>query len=282
MPKVNMKKCNLLFILIIFFFNACSVFSKPSLKELNGKNVIVFVPGYKGSRLVNSSGQTVWLSFGQLLFGSESMAYGSKDNLRVDGVLKEVEVMPYLYSLDIYQDCFDELNLLENYQVVEFGYDWRESNISTASKFRELVKKIEKAKPKSISVIAHSMGGLSVAYALGYSEPLKIDKIIFLGTLFRGTLKAFLDMNRPNEQLPFDENFMTREDYITFKSAYELLPHPDDVSFSDTSLKNKDTIYNIENWKTNSWGTLMHSNDAKDQSLLKDNLEKGKSFFDSF
>ena len=36
---------------------------------------------------------------------------------------------------------------------------------------------------------------------------------------------------------------------MTFESAYEVLPHPEDRSFYDSDLTNADTIYNLNFWK---------------------------------
>lgn len=277
-----------IFIIIILSFAACAATTKLSKEEISKQDIIIFVPGYKGSRLVEEDSEsTVWLSAAQLIFGGKPINLDSGYKLKPEGVLKTINVFPGIYKIDIYEKCINSLNKLGNYKIVEFAYDWRLSNTINASRFREFVLKLHKQGAKSVSVITHSMGGLPVAYALGYGEELNLDKVVFLSPVFRGTIIGFLDANRPLDPLPFNEKLYTRKDYVSFDSAYEFLPHPDDHSFTDVDQANSETIYNADNWLKYSWGVFhkrKYGPKAEKLKLekLRKNLLISKSFFHSF
>lgn len=101
------------------------------------------------------------------------------------------------------QTGFSELkNELEKYgyQVKEFPYDWRlypldsllPGNKSVVQELQDEINKIKKEQPNStIDFVSHSLGGL---VALAYISEFKmesIDKIVTVGTPFKGTLNLF-------------------------------------------------------------------------------------------
>ena len=93
-------------------------------------------------------------------------------------------------------DCYKKLvNFLkqntdqDEYQIIFFSYDWRQSNAKTAL---ELEKFINKYDFKDITFLTHSMGGLVCASYLTKQENRdKVDKSICLGAPFLGSPKAF-------------------------------------------------------------------------------------------
>lgn len=93
-------------------------------------------------------------------------------------------------------DCYKKLvnflkqNINENeYQIIFFSYDWRQSNAKTAL---ELEKFINQYNFDDITFLTHSMGGLVCASYLTKQENRnKVDKTICLGAPFLGSPKAF-------------------------------------------------------------------------------------------
>ncbi len=250
------------------FHNQHEVFYEQS-EDIEGKNIIIFVPGYKGSTLVNNRDEVVWLSANEILFGESSVTIDNEFELTARDLLKKVKILPHLYEIDIYEECLERLEnrLSKEEKLILFPYDWRKSNIETSETLLKFLDNLSKQKPKSISIISHSMGGLSVAYLLANSQIDYLDKAVFLGTPFRGTLKAFLDMSRPIEPILFNYRLFNRDSFISFGSAFELFPHPDDSSFYDSNLKNRDIIYNSKNWKDFRWGIYQTDLNADQKSL---------------
>ena len=285
-------------LITVSFLVACSTQYRPSKltlveeENIKDRDILIFIPGYKGSKLLDkSTNSVVWIDFHELLFGSQSIGFKSsiaEDTLLAIDVLDKVEILPGLYDIDIYDDCLKNLSKLNEsrFNLLTFPYDWRKSNIETAKSLKSFLKEISVAKPKSISIIAHSMGGLALAYMLGESQDLpKIDSIAFITVPFRGALRTFVDMQRELEPLFFNDHLYARKDFVSFPAAYELLPHPTNKTFTNFSESNSEVLYQGNFWKENHWGPFRKSSmkSAKelenDQNILSSRLNSANLIF---
>ncbi|MFH0712813.1 MAG: PxKF domain-containing protein [Candidatus Jorgensenbacteria bacterium] len=81
----------------------------------------------------------------------------------------------------------------ENETLFDFPYDWRKSNVVTASLLENKIQEIKTiCQCNKVDVIAHSMGGLVARqYIQSGSYQNDIDQLIFLGTPHIGAPKAY-------------------------------------------------------------------------------------------
>ncbi|MER5379017.1 hypothetical protein ABT040_01895 [Streptomyces sp. NPDC002688] len=125
---------------------------------------------------------------------------GFNDGGRPTGTLKTLGIIPGFASVDGYDRLLaklrTELALLGPDSVIEFPYDWRQSNVFTARRLKAVVEPLLRHRRRRFPTarlvfVAHSMGGLIARY---YAECLDTEKltrrIITIGTPFAGAAKA--------------------------------------------------------------------------------------------
>jgi hypothetical protein len=72
--------------------------------------VIVFIPGYKGSKLIDSyTKETVWLNINEILFEEHSLELKKDNPLTVGSIFDRLTLISGLYNIDIYEDCLNSL-----------------------------------------------------------------------------------------------------------------------------------------------------------------------------
>lgn len=121
-----------------------------------------------------------------------------------------------------------------------FAYDWRLSVMDLA---KLLEAQLAKESAASISLVAHSMGGLVCRAAVKLNGPgiRKVKRIVMLGTPNFG---SFVPAQVLNVQYPFVNNViamdvtqssstLTREVFSTFPSLYQMLPSSEKYSLPD-------------------------------------------------
>jgi hypothetical protein len=143
-----------------------------------------------------------------------------------------------------------------------FPYDWRYSNVRSANKLVNYVrtlqqKKLKSAQPaqwdKAFDFACHSMGGLVFRLFVGAwrsafpSEPLPINRVVFIATPHLGSLDAVESMIRGETSL-FGGRKELRKLARTFPGVYELLPNP---ALPNTVIKNGAPldIFDVNNWQ---------------------------------
>ncbi|MGY3131162.1 hypothetical protein ACVWZM_001844 [Bradyrhizobium sp. USDA 4501] len=253
----------------------------PSISELNGAKdvlkpaeqaivgtavksampVFIFIPGILGSALSRTvAGRDVmfWGKFSASDFVQDNPAFKYTDGEAVSTKVLDTLYAP-LKNIDIYGKAYAELSMIMGpANVLRFSYDWRQSNIRSASDFsrwlcRDDVRTIVKGRP--VVFLAHSMGGLVLKYWLEHSYAgehcpadtdtfeawMPIQKLVFAGTPNYGAPKAVLSFSRgetlyvdPANDGPLwralvalDMNTISRNlnKYgIRYPSAYQLLP----------------------------------------------------------
>ncbi len=225
----------------------------------------------------------------RLPIGSVDLAL-NRDDLAPRGILRRVKIG--LASLDSpYKNLIESVkaagyaegdwekpqaNGFENTFYV-FAYDWRRDNVENA---QILIGKIERLKAKlnrpdlRFNVVAHSMGGLIARYAAMYgaadlpAEKIAaaswagakhFDKIFLVGTPSAGatlalqTLVTGASAFTLSFNLPFVQN-LTKFDFFTVPSIYQLLPPTDDLRAFDENLKPISIdIYDARTWDEYGW-----------------------------
>jgi uncharacterized alpha/beta hydrolase family protein len=126
------------------------------------KEPIILIPGIQGTRLSNTNDtdfRMIWS--GVKKFFSDI----HKLTLKEDGVSdKKDEVI--IERADVEDMAYSEIvNYLRDlgYPVYIFGYDWRKSNLHSASKLNAFIKSLQKKLgPTKFNFLTHSMGGARV------------------------------------------------------------------------------------------------------------------------
>lgn len=213
------------------------------------KNVVIFVPGYKGSTLENENGEVYWLTVSEALLGERSLALpisGSTieaDRLHAGNVVRRIMVIPWLYGFNAYGRFLDALRgrLPSNTRIDEFAYDWRNDISQTRKELGARVRKLRSEGAHRIVLVGHSMGGLVVTHYLFYGdenllEPDRktwsgakaVDGALIAGTPFEGSIKMFCDM-QTGTVTALNAALLSREALSSFPASFELLPRSDAI-----------------------------------------------------
>ena len=268
---------------------------------------IIFVPGFYGSALKNKqTSRRVWLTPSEALWRSSTLALDDEGlaipetmELIPDGVLRKVRAIPLLWEEDIYDSTLKEMEerLGESTRIIPFAYDWRQDNLKAVVQLGQLVDELLREGIPSISIVAHSMGGLITAYYLRYGtadpdtespketwEGLeKIDRVVLGGVPFRGAMIRFREMYT-GARFGLNKTLVTAEAASSFPSSYQLLPLLESSPILSRNLDPiPDALSDPEQWVQRGWGlmrALEISPGARErrQQFTKRALLQGKRF----
>jgi pimeloyl-ACP methyl ester carboxylesterase len=159
--------------------------------------------------------------------------HGFNDGARPTGSLRTLGIIPGFLSVDGYDRLLAklrrELAPLGPDSVIEFPYDWRQSNAFTARRLKAVVEPLllhrrRRFPAARLVFVAHSMGGLIARY---YAECLDTEKltrrIITIGTPFTGAAKALAVLANGYASLG-PRRFHFDELVRSLPSVAELLP----------------------------------------------------------
>jgi len=239
------------------------------------RTAIIFVPGYYGSALADEeTGERVFISAWSAAFSSVPLANTVPDlgvegarKLRADGVLEHLRVVPPFFSFDIYGNSLGFLRdrFGERADIVPFDYDWRQELSRSAARLETLVEKLRAEGVGKIGIVAHSMGGLVVAYYLRYGgqDPRAavdhgngstITAAIIGGTPFAGTPHAFRNLQH-GTALGWTKEPLQALCLGTFPSMYQLVPIAGSDGFRDgTGKPLGPEVLTPEFWRTHRLG----------------------------
>jgi pimeloyl-ACP methyl ester carboxylesterase len=189
------------------------------------------LPGFYGSKLSASAhDRLVWLDIAGL-----TDPRGTMDALRFDaadpnrlqatGILDEVNVIPFFWSVDIYRKFLSFLRDNLHLQVYEFWFDWRRSlGDSTDQLQRRISRVLQETGARKVSLLAHSQGGLVARACIAqYDLAAQIDWLVTFGTPHKGMLKTFKAVSQGLPVFTFSAA-QTKATSRTLPAAYELLP----------------------------------------------------------
>jgi hypothetical protein len=235
--------------------------STQSQGEQLATRVAVVIPGIMGSSLYYSQGRgqryEIW---GEDFYENYKRLLSNSTLLRWDGTPAESSLLESVYpstrirlkKIPLWEALLGFLNkhpeFGNNGQTLKHSYDWRQSLLETA---RHLGERIDRHTEDLVSrrgladedlryvFFTHSMGGLVVriALALGALDPVKVDRIVHIGTPLRGAPAAFRSayergslpllrelfriFYRKNEERFFEHLL---RNIRTFPSIYQLMP----------------------------------------------------------
>lgn len=192
------------------------------------RKAIIIVPGVMGTELELATA-TDEFGVGTSVWPPD----GIKENIDLQKLLEIIKILELLecdndgrsmYDLrvkdgskygteNLYNNLYTQLQDYygSNYDVVFYGYDWRQSNLVSGMFLMNLVEQYE-----SVIVIAHSMGGLVTSHLLRASNiRSKIEKVITLGTPFLGSLEML--------PLMYGGQLEALESYLEGRQWYSIL-----------------------------------------------------------
>ncbi len=288
-----------IFVCVMFFLCGCipKHISTPTANDTLNSAIIV-VPGYYGTRLVQeTNGEIVWISPTEALVGDQPLTLpvpglelNNTISLRPGTILDSVEVIPFLYSVDVYGSLLDVLqtshhNLAE---IIPLAYDWRKDLMDAVKKLDGTVQKLQASGKHDISLVAHSLGGLIVSYYLRYGTQdiesaeetwegaRNISKIVMAGVPFLGVMNSFRNMNF-GVDVKLNTYMLTAEAYASFPSSYYTLPIFDRDQMLTPELQHLDQVIRTpENWNRYSWGLLI------DRSTLTSGVAQHRADYMSY
>jgi pimeloyl-ACP methyl ester carboxylesterase len=255
------------------------------------ESAIIVVPGYYGTRLAQGAdGDLVFISAWESLFGTRSLVlpFPGIENrqsieLRPDGILQTVPVIPGLYSVDVYGSLLDAFARFRDGHaaIVPLAYDWRADLHQVVRDLHSEVRRIRTQGVKRIAVVAHSMGGLIAGYYLRYGAQSPdeaketwegvshIDAVVLTGVPFRGSMTIFRNMQY-GRRFGLNTTLLDQEAVASFPASYFVLPSAEaDLLLTPRLEPVKGLIRQARNWRTYGWGLLKEarqlSSDLEDQ-----------------
>jgi pimeloyl-ACP methyl ester carboxylesterase len=227
-----------------------------------------------------SDGQLIFISLTQALFGDQALTLPvtglelrGTTNLQPEGLLEEIDVIPLLYSIDVYASLMAQLrhSNKKNQKVVSLTYDWRGDLMEAVRNLDELIRQLRIEGTHDISVVAHSMGGLIASYYLRYGtqeiesaiETWKgadsLTSVVMAGVPFLGVMHSFRNMNF-GVTVGLNASLLSAEAYSSFPASYYTLPLADSDELLSPELQPVTSmIRNPTHWRQFEWGLLSNT-----------------------
>lgn len=296
----------LLLLVAIVSIGACSRNQPGAPSNTPTKKIVIFVPGFKGTELheVSAEKKLFWFTAGEALFGERRMIINGHAELGLQGVseleagnvIPSISIVPGLFRYNVYRLFLKQLRdeLEPGVRVVEFPYDWRQDNVVSAQHLGAFIAELERNGAESISIVAHSMGGLITAYYLRYGtadlETAKetwegakhVRAVTIIATPFRGSMQVFHDMAYGSTQ-GLNSVILDQFALSSFPSVYQLLPIDSSaLTFEAWHDKESGSIFDKNNWRAYQWGLLQDTSSAKSarDEFTATYLERAKKFHD--
>jgi pimeloyl-ACP methyl ester carboxylesterase len=248
------------------------------------RHVVIFIPGLYGSALLDRrSGDLRWPSMREIVFrrrpltvcGNQDDPGRPCDTLVAGMVVDKVAILPKLYEVDVYGETVAGIRagLGADVTVRMFAYDWRQELSSQAAALDAMVEE-ERQQGHSVSLIAHSMGGLIASYYLRYggqnmttarenwAGAAKIDKVVLAGVPYGGSVMSFVDLVEGRKVGP-NGTILNAAAYQSFVSTYQLLPDASDKVLDSDFQPIDAPLLEPGTWEEFKWGAFAAGRNPK-------------------
>ena len=266
---------------VSLLLNGChSTISERSEDRVVKSSAIIFVPGFKGTALDRQDGSgRVWITISEAVFGTSTLAWNhpplgipNAGELKSNGILKSVPVIPGLFAIDVYGSWIDDLRerFSSTARIIEFSYDWRQDPLETVNALGFLVADLQATGVSSITLVAHSLGGLIASYYLRYGiqdvetaqetweGARNVHKVLLLGVPFQGTMVKFRYMQE-GEVVGLNHSLLDATAHSSFPASYYLLPSATEpVLLSECLGPIPNPLYQAATWREQGWGLFQN------------------------
>ncbi|MBK8396946.1 MAG: lecithin--cholesterol acyltransferase [Leptospiraceae bacterium] len=156
---------------------------------------VVFVPGIKGSTLVDNDNNTRWLTSSQALglTTPDLRLLGDSKDLIARGAVERVTAIPHLIDVDIYGPWLERMANEKGIDFYVFSYDWRKDNLETRDRLSMFLSEIGKKYSRKPVLVGHSMGGM-LSFSVVNQNPNLVEKVVYVGVPFRGGIGYMKDL----------------------------------------------------------------------------------------
>ncbi len=264
------------------------------------KTKVLFIPGYFGSTLIEKNNHNLrWVKTTDFFANKKNLcmteSYSDlpvRNDVIPDKILMKVKIIPKILEVESYGKTLKHLTSFcnqNNRELHTVVYDWRDDFYESIKRIAIKISELTSEGTK-IEVVAHSNGGLLLAYYLrfgdqdfedaieNWSGTSKISKASIVASPLRGAFAVFKHLKDGTPVLK-NKKLMGSLDYTSFKSTYFFLPI-NEFSYGHklSNGKNKESInlFDIEIWKKNKWGPYIDThqkelpvNDLKFKKILK-------------
>jgi pimeloyl-ACP methyl ester carboxylesterase len=220
--------------------------------------------------------------------------------VRPDGILQDIPVIPFIYSINGYGTLLKKLSTLgSRISIVPLAYDWRLDLLAAAQELDKTIERLRAQGIHRIALVAHSMGGLIAAYYLRYGtlEPdravetwvgvSQVKAVVLAGVPYRGSMRTFRNMQY-GRSIGLNTKLLSAEAVSSFPASYYLLPAPGaDVLLSRSSEKLEGLLYRSDSWNTYEWGLMRPEAGRSDvatnhrRSYTERWLTRARNFFEA-
>lgn len=143
------------------------------------QKILLFIPGYYGSILKEKITHKVrWAKASNFLFSQVGLStripdteIGSTNEFVLDGILKNVLVVPRLWDVDSYGKTLSQLNqfaLEQDMRLETAPYDWRDDFNNCLNTVDQKIQSLKLKADDELYVVGHSTGALLMSYYIRY------------------------------------------------------------------------------------------------------------------
>ena len=256
------------------------------------RKIILFVPGYYGSTLIEkNTSKKRWVNILDFFLSQKGIptsvpgtSIKADADLIPHDVLEYVHIVPPFLKIDSYGNTLKLLREFasKNNMIIENApYDWREDFITSIKLIDEKIATLKLTQKDELYVVAHSTGALLISYYLRYGTQdvygahenwygLKfIKKAVLASAPFHGLMVLLRDTEVGTPK-GINKNLMSARDYSSFKSSYMFLPPPGEDLVIDEKTKKPIQLHlhNPETWEKNNWGVFKFIKDHERKAGL--------------
>ena len=294
--------------LLLCSFSACSTSATSHSPHADAsRSAVIVVGGYYGTKLSRiDNGELVWITASQVFGGAQSLILPLPDlafdgvALRPSGILDEVRVIPWLYSVEVYRPLLAELGRLNggHVSIYPLNYDWRLDLMDAVRLLSAEIRRLRSEGVTHIALVAHSMGGLIVSYYLRYGDQeleqavetwegaVHVEKAVMAGVPFLGSMWSFRNMQY-GRLIGLNSSILNQQAMASFPASYYTLPALGaDVLLTPTQHPVRGAIHTTAHWRQQGWGLLNGTPAAPAQIVERRDaytsywLDRSQRFFD--
>jgi pimeloyl-ACP methyl ester carboxylesterase len=262
----------------------------PETLAAHSPRPVAFIPGMLGSKLADAEGEVLWGDRGSLRnFGRLNIhPTGHGADINPVGLIERIRVLGPFWTIHQYDELLMHLRALgfrDGQTLFPFTYDWRQSNYETAQRFDAFVRQEPALRDGQFDVIAHSMGGIvAKIWMLEYGGARRVQKAIYLGTPFRGSMNS---LGTLTDGWGIFKNYIAggidviRNTIFSFPAIYELFPsYAGSCRFGDARDYEFFNIYDPELWNAGDWLPRAYRDGGPRAETFRSSLQRAELLAD--